>query len=102
MARLDFHLVSENGEFKVYQAMDAANTKAMPDGSMPKKYTPTLPKKVSGVDDVLANFEGYDVDAVTCSRSGGITVRVKRAKDDKFVDVEPDVTRLEAKGGSAK
>lgn len=99
-SKYDFHLISETAEFKVYQAMESLKTKERPDGSLPKKYAPLLPKKVN-VDGIVDYFDGLDVDAITVSRSGGITVRVTRAKDDPYVETEPDVTRLEtAKGGS--
>ena len=102
MAKLDFHLVSESDQFKVYQAMEAGKMKALEDGSMPaKKYTPYLPKNVAEVD-VSADFKGYDVDSIKVSHDGGVVVRVKRDKDDVFVDSEPNVTRLESKGGAAK
>jgi len=102
VAELDFHLVSENEDFKVYQAMEAGKMKALEDGTVPaKKYTPYLPKKVAEVD-VSADFEGHNVDSIKVSSEGGIVVRVKRGKDDPFVNAEPNVTRLESKGGAAK
>ena len=102
MAKLDFHLVSEDKEFKVYQAMEAGKMKALEDGTVPAtKYTPFLPKS-PGDFDVSEYFSGYDVDAVKSSRSGGITVRVKRGKDDVLADTEPNVIRLEPKGGASK
>ncbi len=95
---MDFHLVSEDAEFKVFQAMERKKTKEV-DGFSPTKYSPLLPKNVADVD-VSEYFNGYDVDSVKVSRSAGITVRVRRDKSDPFVEVEPDVTRLEIKGGS--
>lgn len=94
---MDFHLVSEDADFKVYQAMERKKTKEV-DGFAPTKYSPLLPKNVTDVD-VTDYFSGYDVDSVKVSKTGGIVVRIKRDKSDPYVEVEPDVTRLELKGG---
>jgi len=102
MSKLDFHLVSEDKGFKVFQAMEAGKMKALEDGTVPaKKYSPYLPKNAAEFD-ADEYFSGYELDSVKVSREAGIIVRVVRGKDDPFVEVEPDVTRLEPKGGVSK
>lgn len=95
-AKYDFHKVSEGSDSEVYQAMERLHTKVSEvTGTAPVKYGPFLPKKVSDVDlEELYNlFSAQDIQAVTLSKTGGITVRVARSKDNP-VNPEPDVIRL--------
>lgn len=101
MAKLDFHKVSENENVEVYQAMSRLDTKTNKETDVaPVKYGPTPVKKVDGsaLDDALALFDGYDVEAVTISKAAGIIVRVVRSKDNPY-NAEPEVQRLSSKGG---
>lgn len=101
---MDFHKISENEDVEVYQAMKKAKTSPAPDGSEVRKYTPELPKSIDGTATatVLDEFDGYDIESIHVSKTGGITVAVSRGKDNPFEEKEPGVERLVTLKGGKK
>lgn len=96
---LDFHQVSENESVIVYEAMEKLNTEPNEDGTEVRKYGTVNVKKVENIDAILEAFAGYDVESITVSKQSGIKVVVNRPKDQPYVEAEPNVKRLERKGG---
>ena len=106
MATFDFHKVAESADVEVYQAMTKLKMKETKDEDgnvipVAQKYSPMTFKNVSGdvVSEALESFKGYDVDSVTLSGNGGLTVRVARNKNNPFVAKEENIDRLEPIGG---
>jgi hypothetical protein len=75
---MEFVKVAEGDEIEVYQAMHRIEGTPLPSGEAKQALVPVMPEAVTDslVKGALKAFSGRQINALSVSATGGITVRV--------------------------
>lgn len=77
--------IAEDDVVEVYELQDEVKTSEGPSGEAPEVMTTAYPKTVDKktVGEFLDDFKSSDIEAISVSRLGGVTVRVYKGTTSK-------------------